>query len=111
MSFKVNIRGWVNSLIFVLLLLILPFVLWKGCSREKDLNERGKIGEGLVVDIKGVKKNKIVFHYTIGGRVYEKVRDARSSDYRIAVGEKIMILYDSLDFENVKIVWKKNSLK
>ena len=104
MSSKIDIRAWSSGLLMFGLLLLMPFFLWKGCEDSKNLKNREKKGEAIVIAVKGIKSNKIIFRYIVNGKTFEKKRDARL-DYKIKQGDKLKIVYDSLNAENVKVVW------
>ena len=102
---KKNIRGWIVLVFSILtVFIVFPFIIWRGIIDEKNLKERGKIGIATVIEVKGITGDRVVFQYEANGREIEKIRDVRRN-LSLKRGDKLEIMYDSLDVENMKIIW------
>jgi hypothetical protein len=102
---KRNIIGYIVLITSVIMIFaVLPYALWTGHRDNKNLEERGKTFLCRVADIKGLNGNDIVVEYVLDGHKYSKVRTA-PSQHRIAVGDSLKMIYDSLDHENVMIIF------
>ncbi|MEI6508317.1 MAG: hypothetical protein WCO54_07520 [Bacteroidota bacterium] len=100
-----NIRGWVILVSsFVIVFIVMPYALWKGYSDEKNIEIRGKYGIGRVIEVSGFTKDQTRIEYYINEKKFIVVRDAPSL-FRRNVGDSVSLIYDSIDFENVKINW------
>jgi len=102
---KRNIRGWIIliSSIFIVFVVI-PYVCWTNYVHSKNLKTRGKIGTGKVIEVKGFMNDKTKIEYYIGNEKFVVIRDAPSY-HKKSAGDSVRILYDSLDFATVKILW------
>lgn len=56
------------------------------------------------MSISGLKGTNIGIRYRINGQVFEKVVTAPSLR-KPGKGDSLTLLYDTLDYENVKVVW------
>lgn len=102
---KVNIKGWIVLVLCLAgVFLVLPYALWSGYRDSKNLEERGKYQKGIVVNTKGLKGKTIIVRYYINNQAFEKVLTAPSR-YNVREGDSLKILYDTLDYENIKPVW------
>jgi hypothetical protein len=99
---KIDLRARISGIIILILLIIMPFAIWKGYNDTKKIKQRGKNILGTVVKINGFMGRRIIYEYEVNGQKFENY--VKISSYRYKVGYKINLLYDSLDFENVMVV-------
>lgn len=100
------IRGWGIIIISsILVFIILPYSIWKARIDYENIEKRLKITTGNVIEIIPAKRNCVRVMYIIDGHKYEAVRTPPSiEDMRI--GDVVNIRYDSLDYENVQVIWE-----
>jgi hypothetical protein len=99
---KFDIRSWLSAGIYVLILLvIMPYAIWKGCSDERKIEQRGKKIKARIINIKGLKGNSLEIQYTIENKKFLKTISV-PSNHNKNVGEDIFIIYDTLEFKNIK---------
>jgi hypothetical protein len=98
-----DIKGWIIGVtIMIILVIIMPWAYWTNHQRSINLSERGKTVEATIIKLEGLKKNKMNLKYTIKGKSYTGWRDDYSNE--INVGDKLKIVYDSIDPSNFKII-------
>ena len=100
---KIDLRARISGIIILILLIIMPFAIWKGYIDTKKLKLRGKNTLGTVVKINGFMGRRIIYEYEVNGQKFENY--VKISSHRYKIGYKINLLYDSLDIENVMVVW------
>lgn len=89
----------------ILIFIILPYSIWKARTDFENIEKRLKITTGKVIEITRSKRINVRVMYIIDGHKYEKVRTPPSiQDMRI--GDDVHIRYDSLDYENVQVIWE-----
>lgn len=99
---KFDIRSWLTAGIYALILVvIMPFAIWKGCSDERNIEQRGRKTKAHIINIKGLKGNSLEVEYTIENKKFLKTISV-PSNHNKNVGEDIFIIYDTLDFENIE---------
>ncbi|MFZ4796640.1 MAG: hypothetical protein ACOYMA_04045 [Bacteroidia bacterium] len=102
---KIDLRARISGIIILFILIVLmPYAIWKGNNDEENLKFRGKKLEACITNIKGIKGNNIEFVFYINNLKVVKVKTA-PSNHNLKIGYKIKIIYDSLDVENVMVVW------
>ncbi len=102
---KRNIRGYIFLISsIVIVFLIMPLALWKGCIDSKNLKVRGKTAIGRVIGVTGFKEDKTRIEYYIGKEKFVVLRDAPSY-HKKNIGDSVKLVYDSLNYENVIIIW------
>lgn len=82
----------------------MPYAIWKSYKDEENLKFSGKKLEAYITNIKGIKGNNIEFVFYINNLKVVKVRTA-PSNHNLKIGNKLKVIYDSLDIENVMVVW------
>ena len=106
------ISGWFTLIMsLIVVFIVLPWIFWIQHQHSIDLEERGKEGVAEVIKIRNLKGSKIYFRYTVNGKVMETFEETPYSDYKIKVGYKIKIIYDSLNASTVRVVWKNKKMK
>lgn len=102
---KGNIRGWIILITSVVLVFaVLPYAWWKGNVDYDNIKSRGKSTIGKVIDVTGFKENHTRIEYFIDNQKIVVVRDAPSKSKK-NIGDNVRLLYDSLDYKNVIILW------
>jgi len=102
---KRNIKGWIILMTSVVLaFVVLPYAWWKGNVDYNNIKSRGKSTTGTVTDVTGFKENHTRIEYFIDNQKIIVVRDAPSKSKK-SIGDNVKLLYDSLDYENVFILW------
>ncbi len=103
MKFRIKFSGRI-ILYCVILFFILPFAYWTSQRTSKNLKLRGVETTGKVIEIKG---DKVVFEYIISDSTLVKIKELPSSNYEINKGDILPLIYDSMNLENVRVVWKE----
>lgn len=100
---KIDLRARISGILILLIFVIVPFVIWKYQINIKNLKKRGVYSEGTVVKIDGFMGRQITYEYVVNGQKFESWIKIKSNHYKI--GDRVKIIYDSLDVENVEYVW------
>jgi len=101
---KIDIKARLSGIVVLFILIIMmPYAIWKSYYDTKKLKQRGKNTLGTVVKNNGFMGRRIIYEYEVNGQKFENY--VKISSHRYKVGYKINLLYDSLDFENVMVVW------
>jgi len=99
---KFDVKSWLLASVYILLLVVvMPFAIWKVCNDEKNIEQRGKKLKAKIINIKGLKKNKFEIEYTIENNKFVS-KITILSNHNKNIGDDIFIIYDTLDFENIK---------
>lgn len=68
---KIDLRARISGIIILILLIIMPFAIWKGYIDTKKLKLRGKNTLGTVVKINGFMGRRIIYEYEVNGQKFE----------------------------------------
>ena len=91
-------------LLFVFI--FIPFIIIKYQINTYYLEKRGVSAKATVIKVVGgLSDYTLTYRYEVNGQLFER-KTPRASK-RVSVGKQIDIIYDSLDCENCRIVWKK----
>lgn len=102
---EIDFRARISGLfILSILIVVMPYAIWKSYKDEENLKFRGKKLEACITNIKGIKGNNIEFVFYINNLKVVKVITTPQI-HNLKIGYKIKIIYDSLDIENVMVVW------
>lgn len=108
-SFKnLRFRSWLTIVISLTSIIVLPLALWKDYTDGENLKNRKKFSICRVIALKGLKRNTAVVEYYIGNERVEQVRSAPFIP-KVHLGDRFKITYDSLDYENIEIIWESPS--
>jgi accessory gene regulator protein AgrB len=112
MWIKINLNGmkFREKIGFILMLLFIflfvPFIIIKYQIDTYYLEKRGVSTKATVIKVAGALPNyTYTYRYEVNDEFFERTSPRASK--RINVGEQIAIIYDSLDCENSRIIWKK----
>ncbi len=102
---KTNLRGLINLTLCLLgICFFLPYAYWSNYRDYQNIKARGKQIKCRVISVKGLKGTRIGIRYRISGKTFEKVVTAPSLHKPIK-GDSLTLLYDTLDYENIKVIW------
>ncbi len=90
----------------IIVFVFIPITLWINHKDSENLKNREKEVYGLITNIKGLKGNDVVFEYHINNQKIKKTKSA-PSNHTLKIGNKLLLLYDTLDYENSIVIWDK----
>ena len=103
MKFREKI-GFILMLLFIFL--FVPFIIIKYQIDTYYLEKRGVYGKATVIKVVGgLSDYTHTYKYRVNGVLYEQMEHRASK--RVSVGKEVDIIYDSLDCENCRIIWKE----
>lgn len=91
-------------IIVVIIFVVLPYAWLKSYLDYDNIKSRGKSAIGKVIDVTGFNENHTRIEYFIDNQKFIVVRNAPSK-VKKNIGENVKLLYDSLDYENIMILW------